>query len=231
MGASSAMRGVQDDDPTARALARVAYEGLYRWPFRVGGHVVAFELWAAGCVFSGQVRALRHLGVLITGPGDPRVVGAVRELLATQLEHLAGAEFETTHAGGRFGFEEGPEPLHPRGRRVLLHGHGGGPSWYRIRDGRFHQIARSLRGRGWREHCVEAWLDLDDGRHLPLVSALMDFGDGGSLLQAELVAGDFEACDGVWLPRCRARTGATPRGMETWTIHLHGHDVVEGAMG
>lgn len=219
----SAMPPTLDADAPARDLMGRTWAHAYRWPSDAAGYAAAFVLDAEGHVWEGRVTVVARDRVDVADVADGSVVDWVKRTLFDQMMHLVDGGLDARGGQRQIAADRSPDG-HPRGRRVFVND-GRMECAYRVLNERVTLVTRALNGRR-RDECVESWLDLPDGRHLPQVHVTTQFAADGSVAGVQISSNQYVLVDDVWLPRTRTITSAESGAMRTRLLTLGGHRVL-----
>lgn len=129
----------QEDDPKARAALQEVFGNTARWNADFKGFTADITVNINGTEESGTVtvKGAKDIELTITGEAAKEFAA---ENLASIAMHRGPRSFD--ESDGKYKLAFGDEGTHPLGRSIVMGGDGMG-SFYRVKDGRIHQINRT----------------------------------------------------------------------------------------
>lgn len=127
-----------EDDPKTRAALKEVFENTARWQPGFKGFSADIVVNVDGKEEKGTVTVKGSQEIELSVQ-DESLKKFATENLASIAMHRGPRSFE--ESDGKYKLVFGEEDMHPLGRRVILGGDGMG-SYYRIKEGRIHQINR-----------------------------------------------------------------------------------------
>lgn len=128
------------DDPTARALLRRAFEKTARWQPDFKGFRADLTLNVNGTTYAGTVTVKGPRDVSVSLPDEQLQQWAQNQIGMIAI-HRGPRSFE--ESDGKYALTVEEDGGHPLGVRLNIHGDGM-QSWYRIKDDRITQINRKM---------------------------------------------------------------------------------------
>jgi hypothetical protein len=189
----------QVEDPEARSAMSQVFSNTARWTAGFGGFSADVVVNINGTEEAGTV-TVKNAKEIATSIQGEKAKEFLMENLASIASHRGPRSFE--ESDGKYKIRFGDDGTHPLGRKIVMGGDGMS-SFYRIKDGRIHQINRKTPRMAFTINVEESVKNVDD-KYLTRKYTVYYFNaENGSLKDVESYTDDYTRVGDVDLPQVR----------------------------
>jgi hypothetical protein len=209
------------DDPAARLALQEVFSNTARWPAGFKGFSANVTVNLDGKTEQGTVvvRGPKDMELGLQGEQAKEFAG---ENLASIASHRGPRSFE--ESDGKYKLSFGDDGSHPQGRIVIMGGDGMG-SFYRIKDGRIHQINRKTPRFSFSIN-VEESVKNADNKFLTRKYTVYYFNADNSLKNVESYTDHYVRVGAVDLPESRRIIDSKDGQVVVTIMDLSGHKLL-----
>jgi hypothetical protein len=189
----------QVDDPEAREAMSKVFSNTARWTAGFGGFSADVVVNINGTEEAGTV-TVKNVKEIETSIQGEKAKEFLLENLVSITSHRGPRSFE--ESDGKYKIRFGDDGTHPLGRKIVMGGDGMS-SFYRIKDGRIHQINRKTPRMAFTINVEDSVKNVDD-KYLTRKYTVYYFNpENGSLKDVESYTDDYTRVGEVDLPQVR----------------------------
>ncbi len=211
-----------EDDPKARAAMQEVFGNTARWGTGFNGFTADIAVNLNGQGFNGTV-TVKGPKEIETSIEDENAKSFLTENLASIAMHRGPRSFE--ESDGKYNIVFGDDGTHPMGRKIVMGGDGMS-SYYRIKDGRIHQINRATPRMAFSIN-IEESLKNDDGKFLTKKYAVYYFNpETKALKDVECYTDQYTRVGAFDLPETRRIIHSENDWVEVDSMALSNHKLM-----
>ncbi len=212
----------QVEDPEAREAMSKVFSNTARWTAGFGGFSADVVVNINGTEEAGTV-TVKHAKEIETSIQGEKAKEFLMENLASIASHRGPRSFE--ESDGKYKIRFGDDGTHPLGRKIVMGGDGMS-SFYRIKDGRIHQINRKTPRMAFTINVEESVKNADD-KYLTRRYTVYYFNpENGSIKDVESYTDEYTRVGAVDLPQVRRIINSEEGQIAVNSMALSNHKLI-----
>ena len=212
----------QEDDPKAREALREVFGNTARWSSDFNGFTADVTVNINGSEESGTI-TVKNPKEIEHSIKSEKHKEFLNENMASIAMHRGSRSFEDSDGKYKLAFAD--DGSHPQGRAVTMGGDGMN-SFYRIKEGRIHQINRKTPRMSFTINVEESVKNLEDKFLTHKYTVYYFNPENGSIKDVESYTDDFKRVGSFDLPEYRRIISAESGTVEVGFMKLKNHKIL-----